>query len=1110
VNAPAPRPRTPASLLARLFPAPGGRVDAGSVLRNLLDLRPGEGRRTARAALFHFGFVAAVVLVKSASNALAVARYEASVLPPLYIATALATGLFAWAHSVVPRDPGRFPRGSLLLAAAVLGGLSLVARGGSLPAVTGLYLFGEVFATTTSIRYWTAAGELFDPGQGKRVFGLLGAAGMGGAIVAGLGAQLLGEVVGAWGLLPLGVTAILLTSLAGGAGRPGAARRQRARRAFLRLLSGQGLRAAAPEPRRAASRREAWRYLAEDPYPRALAVLMLLLAVLSALADYLFRARAGEHLGEDQLASLFGALNLWLGVVAVVFQLACSGRILARWGVFRYLLLTPLGAAAAALGCLVSGGLGAAFALRLVEGVGSLALNPAAFQLLYGPLPDAVRPGARGAIDGLVKKTGLAAGGALLLAVGLTTRPAVLAGLVLLVVGLYVLFLGRARRHYLRTIEHRLARPIPRAFRLVTAEARVLLERYLAAKEPRRVLLSLALLDETHFEAGAYLPRLFGHADARVRAAAARLAGRRQIARAAGHLERLVAEDVPGVRDEAALALAAVAPDRARAVLEPYLADPDPARSAMAVAALLRCDRGSAAAARALEERLAADVGAPPEPRRETARLLGRIGPSPYAARLADYLRDPAPEVRREAAAAVAAARERSLVPELGRLLGDRRVRSAVRAALASFGDEVVPELARLLDDWSVPLEVRLEIPRVLRAIGTEAAARALLFSRIQDDAYLRYRIAAALSGIGADHPGVRFDETRLLEATARRLDAYGYYLPVYRDLEAFLPPNSLLVRALADRLDQNLDTVFRLVQLRLRAPGLLAAFRRFAGGDARERAFARELLENLLEADEAPPSRRGSGAGKPGAGSAPGPQGARILSLLDRYHRLPEAWGGVPGQGNRGAARVLELAVSHDLLLRGLARHTARRLGLDVERILGPDVPMEHIVSESVIERVFVLEGVEIFSHCDVDDLAALASIARERSFAGGETIYREGDPGETFFVIVEGKVGFEKGGVRVVTCGVREAFGEVSLLDGAPRPVRAVALGAGVRLLAIERQDFLELVSDRPELLRAVFSAVARHVRQVLEGQATARLSAPAGEGVPARPGERSLVGT
>lgn len=1074
----------------RLVFGPEGWAGALPALRNFLHLRPGEGRRTARAALFHFGFVAAVVLVKSASNALAVARYDASVLPPLYIATALATGLFAWANSVVPRDPGRFPRGSLLLATAVLGGLSLVARGGSLPAVTGLYLFGEVFATATSIRYWTTVGELFDPDQGKRVFGLLGAAGMGGAIVAGLLAQLLGEVVGAWGLLPLGMAAILLTSLAGGAQRPGPSPTQRARRAFLHLLSGQGLREARePGPRRT-SRREAWRYLAEDPYPRALAVLMLLLATLSALADYLFRARAGRVLGEDQLASLFGALNLWMGVLAVAFQLACSGRILARWGVFRYLLLTPLGAAAAALGCLVSGGLGAAFALRLVEGVGSLSLNPAAFQLLYGPIPDAVRPGTRGAIDGLVKKTGLAAGGALLLAVGLTTRPGVLAGLVLLVVGLYVLFLGRARRHYLRTIEHRLARPIPRAFRMVTAEARVFLERYLAAKEPRRVLLSLALLDETHFEAGAYLPRLFAHDDPRVRAAAARLAGRRRIARAAAHLERLVAGDVPGVRDEAALALAAVAPDRAREVLEPYLADPDPALSATATAALLRCDRSSAAAARALEERLAADVGASPERRRMTARLLGQIGPSPYAVRLGDYLRDPVPEVRREAATAAAASRERSLVPELARLLGDRRVRSAVRPALASFGDEVVPDLARLLDDWSVPLEVRLEVPRVLRAIGTEAAAHALLFSRIQDDAYLRYRIAAALSGIGADHPEVPIDEVRLAEATGRRLDAYGYYLPVYRDLEAFLPANSLLVRALGDRLDQNLDTAFRLVQLKLRAPGLLAAFRRFAGGDARERAFARELLENLLGADDA--------------------LRERVLSLLDRYHRLPEVWGGVPGQGNRGTARVLELAVSHDLLLRGLARYTAVRLGLDVERILGPDVPMEHIVSESVIERVFVLEGVEIFSHCDVDDLAALASIARERSFAGGETIYREGDPGETFFVIVEGKVGFEKGGVRVVTCGVREAFGEVSLLDGAPRPVRAVALGTGVRLLAIERQDFLELVSDRPELLRAVFSAVAKHVRQVLEGQATARLSAPAGEGAPARPGERSLVGT
>jgi signal-transduction protein with cAMP-binding, CBS, and nucleotidyltransferase domain len=201
----------------------------------------------------------------------------------------------------------------------------------------------------------------------------------------------------------------------------------------------------------------------------------------------------------------------------------------------------------------------------------------------------------------------------------------------------------------------------------------------------------------------------------------------------------------------------------------------------------------------------------------------------------------------------------------------------------------------------------------------------------------------------------------------------------------------------------------------------------------------------------------------------------------------------------------VLELAVSNDLVVRGCARLTARRLGLELDRLI-PDAPpehfvMEHFADERVIEKVFVLEGAEIFAQCEIDDLAALAAIARERVFRGGEAVYEEGDPGETLYVVLEGKVRFEKGGVEVTTAGVREAFGEASLLDGAPRPVRAVALAPELRVLAIDRQDFLELVSDRPELLKGVMAAVIRHLRAVLESQATERLG-PSGPGAVVAP--------
>src|SRR5204862_4785910 len=120
-----------------------------------------------------------------------------------------------------------------------------------------------------------------------------------------------------------------------------------------------------------------------------------------------------------------------------------------------------------------------------------LSLNPAAFQLLYGPVPDAVRPGTRAAIDGVLKKLGFAAGGALLLAVGAHATSEVLSALVLAVVAGFALVVAGSRRLYVEAIERRLRGvSASGALDLVNAEARTVLLAGLSSGEPRRVLTS--------------------------------------------------------------------------------------------------------------------------------------------------------------------------------------------------------------------------------------------------------------------------------------------------------------------------------------------------------------------------------------------------------------------------------------------------------------------------------------------------------------------------------------------------------------------------------------------------------------------------------------------
>ncbi|MFN7135336.1 MAG: cyclic nucleotide-binding domain-containing protein, partial [Myxococcales bacterium] len=317
----------------------------------------------------------------------------------------------------------------------------------------------------------------------------------------------------------------------------------------------------------------------------------------------------------------------------------------------------------------------------------------------------------------------------------------------------------------------------------------------------------------------------------------------------------------------------------------------------------------------------------------------------------------------------------------------------------------------------------------------------------------LRHRIAVALSRMKGDSPELKVDPRRVQEAIGRRVQAYLYYLPMYHDLQRALPKGSILVRALEARLDQNIEIVFLLLGLIHPHRSMMNVFHRFVGGEPRERAYAVELFDNLVEEE------------------------SRVLvhPLLESYHRLETG----QGEEERAPARLLELVVSRDKVLRACAIYTLRLMAPETAAVL--KIQEEDVVSENAIEKVFLLESVDIFAQCDVDDLAALGAIAVERRFAAGSFIFREKDPGEALYVIVNGQVNIEKEGRVVLELRSKDAFGETSLLDGGARPADARAV-TDVRLLAIDRQDFLDLVSDRPELLKSLFAVMTRHLRSLL----------------------------
>ena len=89
------------------------------------------------------------------------------------------------------------------------------------------------------------------------------------------------------------------------------------------------------------------------------------------------------------------------------------------------------------------------------------------------------------------------------------------------------------------------------------------------------------------------------------------------------------------------------------------------------------------------------------------------------------------------------------------------------------------------------------------------------------------------------------------------------------------------------------------------------------------------------------------------------------------------------------------------------------------------------------------------------------------------GKVLIRQGDPGDLFYVIVEGEVEVTSGGTRLRTLEPGSYIGEIALLRDVPRTATVVAK-TPLRLLALQREPFLLAVTGHPQSVRAA-NAVA-----------------------------------
>jgi len=134
-----------------------------------------------------------------------------------------------------------------------------------------------------------------------------------------------------------------------------------------------------------------------------------------------------------------------------------------------------------------------------------------------------------------------------------------------------------------------------------------------------------------------------------------------------------------------------------------------------------------------------------------------------------------------------------------------------------------------------------------------------------------------------------------------------------------------------------------------------------------------------------------------------------------------------------------------------------------------------------STVEKVLFLKSIDLFSQIPGEDLAQIALISTEEARDPNEDVFAEGESGDALYLVLDGRVRVHREDRVIAELGERECFGEMAILDAAPRSATVTAI-TDTNLLKIPREDFQEIMAEKPEIATGIIKVLSRRLRHAI----------------------------
>ena len=129
--------------------------------------------------------------------------------------------------------------------------------------------------------------------------------------------------------------------------------------------------------------------------------------------------------------------------------------------------------------------------------------------------------------------------------------------------------------------------------------------------------------------------------------------------------------------------------------------------------------------------------------------------------------------------------------------------------------------------------------------------------------------------------------------------------------------------------------------------------------------------------------------------------------------------------------------------------------------------------------KKLGLLKQAPLFSRLSERGLKAILKTAAEKAFTEGTKMVTEGSSGVGFYLILEGSAEVSRSGDRLARLGSGAFFGEMSLLDDAPRSADVIAL-EDTTCIVLSPWAMKSIVSSNPDVAMGMLSELARRLRE------------------------------